>query len=864
MAASAARRTPSASGLTDNVRTAIEWLLLALIPFVALIQLPEGFMLGYIQVAKVSVFRTIAIALAGLWALEWALTSGRAPLRTPGEYARGAWGWLRGGPTRVMMGSALALTVVVGLSAALSPLPRLGFWGYDPGWDTYGLYSIACYAAIFLAAATHLRTRQQVWRLMVIIAATGTLSSVYGIGQHFGYDPLRAPGADSTRASLTLGNPVFAGSVLAMTIPITLALIVEGLERSRTIARVALWWLPLMLQATALLFTLSRGPWVATAAGMMVFLLAAWRLRGWKTAAWSVGLLAAAVAAGWLLTIPPAAGVKAGGDTTVAGRVGTIATEATVGTLSNRFIIWQTTGQALAEGVSFDTEAYPELPEVSLPALRPIIGYGPDTFVTFYQLVGDTRATKTLIEHGHNFLVHTALELGVIGVLVYLSLAASAALVLWRLLRLGAGGRLESWLAWIAVALAGVFGARVVEQMVGKAQITDFVMVWVLLGVLIAAGRLSGERAEKVAGTAEATSAGAPDAGRLSGEGAAAEPATPDAAEAPDADAETGGRKERSHYEALGLSPQATREEIRRARRAVGGGGGKREAEAYQVLMDPRRRRAYDQTLGLRTPSAAGNRQQRRAERRRAARESTAAQASAWRVGAASVLCVLLVVVWWSATLSPLMAARISGQAIDAFEQGRVQQGISELERAIDWHPRQALLHIQLSDALRGLADGQGEPAQVAEGLRRAQAAVEGAREWNAADHRVWTRLSDMSRAVAGLTGENADQALHYAKIMTVLLPGFAQPSLALSWTYLQAGQFDAALAQSETALALAGDEAANAAQVWFVRGMALAELDRRDEAVVALRRSVELQPNQQAQDALAAMEAEDAEAAGP
>ena len=760
MAAGAAHRSSLAPGLAGGARSAIEWLLLALIPAVALIQMPEGFMLGYIQVAKVSVFRTIAIALAGLWAVEWALTARPAPLRTPGEYARSAWGWLQGGPPRVMVGAALALIAVVGLSAALSPLPRLGFWGYDPGWDSYGLYSIACYVTIFLAAAAHIRTRQQVWRLLAVIAATGTLASVYGIGQHFGYDPLAGAGQDSTRASLTLGNPVFAGSVLAMTIPITLALIVEELERSRTAARLVVLPLPLMLQATALLFTLSRGPWVATAAGAVVFLYAAWRMKGGKAALWSSGLLAAAVAVGWLLTLLPAAGVKAGGDTTIAGRVGTIATEATVGTLGNRSIIWQTTARALVQRVSFDTEAYPELPEAPLLPLRPIIGYGPDTFITYYQLVGETRGTGTLIEHGHNFLVHTALELGVAGILVYLALAGSAALVLWRLLRMGVPGRLEGWLAWIGIALAGAFAARVVEQIVGKAQVVDFVIVWVLLGALIAAARLGGDGAVE-----SAAPGGATDLQALAG------------------------------------------------------------------------------------------RQQRRAERRRAARGETASAASVWRVGAASMLCVLLAVAWWSATLSPVVAARLSGEAIGAFEQGRVQRGISDLERAIDWQPRQALLHIQLSDALRGLAAAQEEAPRAAEGLRRAQDAIEEARAWNSADYRVWTRLSGMSRAAAELSGEGAGQALHYAKIVTVLLPGFTQPFIDLAWTYMQAGQPDAALAQSDAALDLAGSGATDAANAWFVRGLALAELDRQEEAAAALRKSIELRPTQQAQDALDALE---------
>src|SRR5258707_8996282 len=78
-----------------------------------------------------------------------------------------------------------------------------------------------------------------------------------------------------------------------------------------------------------------------------------------------------------------------------------------------------------------------------------------------------------------------------------------------------------------------------------------------------------------------------------------------------------------SHYRVLGLPPQASREQIERAYRFSNEMYGPaslatyslleprdveatrtRIDEAYAVLMDPGRRRAYDENLGLRAPGA--------------------------------------------------------------------------------------------------------------------------------------------------------------------------------------------------------------------------------------------------------------------
>ena len=65
-----------------------------------------------------------------------------------------------------------------------------------------------------------------------------------------------------------MGNPIFAGAVLAMTMPITMALLLRVRDSVSPLMHIFLVGLPFTAQMTALLFTLSRGPWVGAAAGI--------------------------------------------------------------------------------------------------------------------------------------------------------------------------------------------------------------------------------------------------------------------------------------------------------------------------------------------------------------------------------------------------------------------------------------------------------------------------------------------------------------------------------------------------------------------------------------------------------------------
>jgi tetratricopeptide (TPR) repeat protein len=153
--------------------------------------------------------------------------------------------------------------------------------------------------------------------------------------------------------------------------------------------------------------------------------------------------------------------------------------------LGGRLTIWRTATTAYTSTPWPDTTLFPEIPEAGFAPLRRIVGFGPDMFGYAYNLVGDSTLAAPPV-HGHNFGVHTLIELGLAGVLAYGALIAMVGAALYRSLVAARAGLLPRWQTWLVVSLASVFAARVVEQLVGKAQVSDLMLSWVLAGVVVA------------------------------------------------------------------------------------------------------------------------------------------------------------------------------------------------------------------------------------------------------------------------------------------------------------------------------------------------------------------------------------------
>ncbi len=183
---------------------------------------------------------------------------------------------LRGEPFLVPV---LLLAAVYALSTALSVAPRTSLWGSYQ--RLQGLFSFYAYIALFLAVRTALRRPEQWQRLEYTIILTSVPIALYGLLQRFQLDPLPWGGDTTTRIAANLGNAIFIAAYLIMVVPLTLARLIEALQRvlqaadgtvADALAAGALFFV-LVVQLAAIVFSQSRGPWLGLAAGGYVFVL---------------------------------------------------------------------------------------------------------------------------------------------------------------------------------------------------------------------------------------------------------------------------------------------------------------------------------------------------------------------------------------------------------------------------------------------------------------------------------------------------------------------------------------------------------------------------------------------------------------
>jgi tetratricopeptide (TPR) repeat protein len=347
---------------------------------------------------KLHLVRSIALLMAVAWIVQL-LDSG---LRR-GEGVRGVWERVRRTP---LVLPALVLVLSYLLSTALSVVPRISFFGSYVRMQ--GTFSYLSYVAIFVMMLTNLRTRDQVSRLLHTVILTSLPISIYGILQNAGLDPLPWGGNVRERVAANMGNAIFVAAYLIMAVFLTLERLLNSLTAMLSTERGGMsdslraggYLFILVVQLIAIVYTQSRGPWMGLAAGLYVFamlgllLLARWAVQrkqvpaglGWLTrhlrSAWLtlIGLTVAGLLFLVMLNMPngPLAGVC---NQRYVSRLCTVFST-TEGTNAVRVLIW--------EGVA-DMMLAPHAPiqqpdgtPDALNALRPLVGYGPESMWVVY------------------------------------------------------------------------------------------------------------------------------------------------------------------------------------------------------------------------------------------------------------------------------------------------------------------------------------------------------------------------------------------------------------------------------------------------------------------------------------------------
>jgi O-antigen ligase/tetratricopeptide (TPR) repeat protein len=453
---------------------------------------------SYFELPKVLLARIAAGLIAGLWTFDLALTiwyGGAATITSPLARTRA---WLAAQPLRWAVVAAVGYWAWALLSTISSPIPQIGFWGFEYGRDGLSFVSISSMLLVFLAVALRLHRRGQVVRLVAAVVVSGFLASVYALLQDLAIDPYDLSRVFPGRVVGTMLNPIFLASMLLQTIPLVLVvgLVLWGTRWGGNRWPDARWPGRFKLAGPALagasagftlliiILTSARGPWVGTAVSLIFLIGLILLVRDKRAALRGAAVLALAlVVLGVGLVITPTPDGEGAIGATI-DRVGTYAGDVG-GDVSGRTSIWSVSGDLITNRPWFEHED-------GAPSLvRHLFGYGPDSFLFVYPLQADLNTGNTIkiVKDAHNLWVHTAVEIGVLGALFLLAVSAVAVLV-------GAHHVVFRWRDWptqyrlLAAALVAIAAGRGVEQLVGVAQISDAMLSWSLLALLVALPRV--------------------------------------------------------------------------------------------------------------------------------------------------------------------------------------------------------------------------------------------------------------------------------------------------------------------------------------------------------------------------------------
>ena len=190
MAAIRTEATLTQVALIPYVERAIEvlWILAAVL--VPLIFVPKFSILSeavnaYVEVPKTTVFRLLVGMMVILWVVEWALKGGLHKRYSMAGYSTRIWNWVAEQPSRWVVVAAIFYVTVAIISTFLSQNLWISMWGEVSGQFGYSAYTTVSYFFLFVIIATHLKTKNQLWRLLAAIVATGALVALYSIVQRF-------------------------------------------------------------------------------------------------------------------------------------------------------------------------------------------------------------------------------------------------------------------------------------------------------------------------------------------------------------------------------------------------------------------------------------------------------------------------------------------------------------------------------------------------------------------------------------------------------------------------------------------------------------------------------------------------------
>jgi tetratricopeptide (TPR) repeat protein len=412
---------------------------------------------------KIHLLRNITLVMAVAWLVQlldggWREAESRAgaeaPFRVSGADGKPFRLWDRIRRTPLVLPTLILVGAYL-ISTTLSVVPRISFLGSYV--RSQGTYTFLCYVAIFFMVLSHLRRRAQVDRLLHAVILSSVPISIYGLIQHtqvapgISLDPLPWGGDVTQRVAANMGNSIFVAAYLIMALFLTLERLVDSIAavvnaEHGTMAdalRAAGYLFVIAVQLIAIVFTQSRGPQLGLAAGLLVFvalgalLAVRWAARRLHDPGWLqrlkriiglvlVGMIAVGLGSLVLLNRPsgPLARLR---NAPYVGRMTTLL-NTTAGTNAVRVLIWEGVVDMMLKPHA--PIQYPDGRPDVLNAVRPLIGYGPESMWVAYNRfyppdLAHYEARNASPDRSHNETFDALVRTGLLGLAAQLVLYGS-------------------------------------------------------------------------------------------------------------------------------------------------------------------------------------------------------------------------------------------------------------------------------------------------------------------------------------------------------------------------------------------------------------------------------------------------------
>lgn len=425
---------------------------------------------------KSFVLHASAVVLAFLLAIHSARHIGSIRVQCKQLQTFRAW---YASPRRVLVQGFLLLVVGYVLAAVLSPDFRISYFGFSENYSGNSLYDVLSLTVILTSTAVLLRKSDHINGLLLTLAAVGTMIAGYGLLQSMGWDPIGGR-EGLNRPVSSFGNTLNFAGFLTVSAPAVLFL---GSNSKSSDKWLLIFGSALGIQIAGLWISGGRAAIVSSAAALVMVGLLNSRYFGGsrdKAVVTCVGVgLSVAVAAVVITGATSSAGSRladAGGDigsllfedgTTSAGNIGT------------RVEIW---------GSAFKSIVQPPLPDAISPippAIRFVVGHGPEFFGVTYPFTGNSNAGLEPQFHTHNLVLTVVTSAGLIGIVALVLIGVGYVWLTKKCWSADARAHQRRRRASLTILFVVIGVAKIVEMQTSVPRISDLLPTAVILGLLI-------------------------------------------------------------------------------------------------------------------------------------------------------------------------------------------------------------------------------------------------------------------------------------------------------------------------------------------------------------------------------------------